>query len=317
MTKTKIPIAGIGGVGGYFGGLLAKEFYANDRVEVVFLARGNHLKEIQNNGLKIIKAKDEFIAKPLTATDDPMDIGIADFILVCTKSYDLETIIQQLKPCINENTIFLPLLNGVDSKERINSILPYNIVLNGCVYIVSRLKKAGVIENSGNIETLYFGLNNFTNEKLNHLHSLFRQANINATLSKFISTIIWEKYIFISPFATTTSYFDNCLGEVLEDNNKSETLKALITEVKALAKAKQISVSEDIIKITLSKMKTLPFKTTSSMHSDFIDNKPNNELESLTGYVVREGHKQKLNMLTYEKIYKELKKRLQRHKTTT
>lgn len=309
MTKTKILIAGIGGVGGYFGGLLAKEFYANDSVEVAFLARGNHLKEIQNKGLKIITAKDEFIAKPRTVTDNPTDIGIVDFILVCIKSFDLESTIQQLKPCINDNTIILPLLNGVDSKERIESILPNNIVLHGCVYIISRLKKAGVVENSGNIETLYFGLDNFTNEKLIHLDSLFRQAKINATLSKFISTILWEKYIFISPLATATSYFDNCLGEILEDNDKSETLKALITEVKALAKAKQIAVSEDIINITLSKMKPLPFKATSSLHSDIIDNKPNNELETLTGYVVREGNRQNLNMPTYEKIYDEMKKR--------
>jgi 2-dehydropantoate 2-reductase len=309
MTRTKILIAGIGGVGGYFGGVLANEFYANDRVEVAFLARGNHLKEIQNNGLKIIKGKEVFTVKPRIATDNPTDIGIADFVLVCIKSYDLETTIRQLKPCISENTIILPLLNGVDSKERIESILPNNIVLNGCVYIISRLKKAGVVENSGNIETLYFGLDDFANDKLIHLDSLFRQAKINATLSKFISTILWEKYIFISPLATATSYFDSCLGEVLEDNHKSETLKALITEVKALAKAKQISVSEDIINITLSKMKSLPFKATSSLHSDLMDKKPRNELETLTDYVVHEGYKQNLNMLTYKKIYGEMKKR--------
>ena len=166
MTKTKIIIAGIGGVGGYFGGLLANCFYENENVEIIFFARGRHLKEIQNNGLKVIKGDSEFIARPALATDNPAETGIADYIIVATKSYDLETVVRQLLPCINQDTIVLPLLNGVDSKERIKNILPGNIVLDGCAYIVSRLKQAGVIENSGNIQTLYFGLDNFVNDRL-------------------------------------------------------------------------------------------------------------------------------------------------------
>jgi 2-dehydropantoate 2-reductase len=154
--KTKILIAGIGAVGGYFGGLLAKHFYNSGNVAIHFFARGEHLKEIQKNGLKVIKGDNEFIATPALATDDASAIGIADFIIVATKSYDLETIMQQLRPCINQDTIILPLLNGVDSKERIKNILPGNIVLDGCAYIVSRLKQPGVIENTGNIQTLYF-----------------------------------------------------------------------------------------------------------------------------------------------------------------
>lgn len=42
MTKTKILIAGTGGVGGYFGGLLAKEYRENDDIEIYFLSRGEN-----------------------------------------------------------------------------------------------------------------------------------------------------------------------------------------------------------------------------------------------------------------------------------
>ena len=128
MTKTKINIAGIGGVGGYFGGLLANHFYDNENVEISFVARGGHLKEIQKNGLKVIKGENEFIAKPHIATDNTSEIGIVDFIVIATKSYDLETIIQQLLPCINQDTIILPLLNGVDSKERIKKCVSQNFI---------------------------------------------------------------------------------------------------------------------------------------------------------------------------------------------
>ena len=297
--KTKIIMAGIGGVGGYFGGLLARHFYDKENVEINFVARGGHLKEIQKNGLKVIKGNTEFIAKPTLATDNPAEIGIANFIIITTKSYDLEAIIQQLRPCIDQDTIILPLLNGVDSKERINNILPDNIVLEGCAYIVSRLKQCGVIENSGNIQTLYFGLDKLVDKRLLLLESLFKEANIEAFLSENISTIIWEKYIFISPTATATSYFDNCIGEVLADKEKLRTLGTLIEEVKQVAKAKDIIVSDDITEKTLNKLKALPFEATSSMHRDFKNNNLRNELLSLTGYVVCEGQKYNIEIPTY------------------
>ncbi len=308
-TKTKIVIAGIGGVGGYFGGLLAKHYYDSENVEIIFFARGQHLKEIQKNGLKVIKANNDFLAYPKIATDNPKEIGIANLIVICTKSYDLEEVVQQLQTCINEHTILLPLLNGVDSKERIKNIVPDNIVLEGCVYIVSRLQQAGVIENSGNIQTLYFGLDNFVNEKLLVFEKLFKEANLDATLSKNISTAIWEKFIFLSPIATATSYYDKCIGELLSDIESLETIKLLIEEVKKVAAIKGIIVSEDITEKTMAKLKHLPFETTSSMHIDFKNKKLKTELKTLTEYVIVEGKKHNVLTPTYFKLNTYLEKK--------
>lgn len=304
----KIIIAGIGGVGGYFGGLLAKYYYQNENVIIDFFARGQHLEEIQKNGLKVIKSKNEFIAIPNIATDNPKEIGIADLIIICTKSYDIETVIQQLSPCINKETVILPLLNGLDSKEKIKRVFPNNIVLEACVYIVSRLKQFGVVENSGNIQELYFGLDNFPGDKLQLFENIFSKANIEATYSNNISKIVWEKFIFLSPTATATSYYDKCIGEILEDKESFETLIGLIDEVMLIAKAKKIIVSDDIANQTLRMLKTLPFETTSSMHSDFKNKKDETELKSLTGYVLEEGLKYNIDTPNYKMIYSALKK---------
>jgi len=304
----KIIIAGIGGVGGYFGGLLAKYYYQNKNIRIDFFARGQHLEEIQKNGLKVIKNENEFIAIPNIATDNPKIIGIADLIIICTKSYDIETVIQQLRPCINQETVILPLLNGLDSKEKIKRVFPNNIVLEGCVYIVSRLKQFGVVQNSGNIQELYFGLDNFPGDKLHLFENIFRKANIEATFSGNISKVIWEKFIFLSPTATVTSYYDQCIGEILGDKESFETLIGLIDEVKQIAKAKEIIVSDDIADQTLRILKTLPFETTSSMHSDFKNKKEKTELKSLTGFVVKEGLKYNIDTPNYKKIYSALKK---------
>jgi 2-dehydropantoate 2-reductase len=278
-------------------------------VHVCFLARGAHLEAIRSNGLRVIKGSNEFVARPAAVSDQAHELGVAEVIVICTKSYDLEATIEQLKPCINERTIILPLLNGVDSKERIKSLLPNNMVLQGCAYIVSRLTQPGVIENSGNIETIFFGDEVADNARLIHLEELFKKAGIDARLSSSISNVIWEKFIFLSPIATATSYFDQCIGKLLEDEHKVEMVIALICELKQLASANQILFPDDIVETTLKKYHRLPYITTTSMHADFQAKKPLTELESLTGYILQEGTKLNLTLPYYSQAYAALRAR--------
>lgn len=309
MKKIKILIAGIGGVGGYFGGLLAKHFQENEAVEISFLARGEHLKAIRENGLKVIKGKEEFVCKPKTATDDPAEIGAVDYAILSTKSYDLEDVLLQLQPSINQETVILPLLNGVDTREKIKAFYPQNLVLDGCVYIVSRIKEPGVVENSGNVQKLCFGLENYTDEKLEKIDSLFKEAGIDSRFSKNISTAIWEKYIFLSPLATITSAYDKTAGEIVANEEYFTTLKKMVEEARQLAVAKQVSLPEDIFEKTISVMEALSYETTTSMHSDYKNNKPKTEIETLTRYVIDEGKKHNVKTPVYSGMYEQLAKR--------
>lgn len=303
--KIKIVLIGIGAVGGYFGGLLAKKYEGSNEVEIHFVSRGEHLKQIQEKGLSIINGENTFIAKPYLATDNTEEIGIADYIIVCTKSYDLEIAIQQLKPCINEKTILIPLLNGVDSVERIKNILPGNEILSACVYVVAKLKAAGEVEVTGNVQTLFFG-SDHDSIKPEHLllEKLLKEAEIDARLSQNISTIVWEKFIFIASIATATSYYDCCAGKLLEEHE--DTLIKLIEEVTTIALAKGILLDADICAKTLNKQKSLPYDIITSMHRDFMNLKPQTELESLTGYVVKTGEQLNIKTPEFNIAYKQL-----------
>ncbi len=304
--KTKIIIAGIGGVGGYFGGLLARQFHNSGEVDICFLARGEHLQQIKTNGLKVVEDSNEFIVKPALATDSASEIGIADTIILCTKNYDLESAIEQLKPCIGKDTLILPLLNGVDSAERIKNCLPNTMVAEGCAYIVSHLREPGVIENSGKVRKIYFGIDNTSNTQLEMLEKLFLQAGVDATLSDKISVIIWEKYIFIAPTATATSYYNNSIGELMADEAKTQMVLSMIEEVAAIATAKNIPTDKDIIPNTLKRLRSLPYETSSSMHRDYKNHKAHTELESLAGYVIKEGRRLNIKTPAFEMAYKGL-----------
>ena len=303
--KIRIVIIGIGGVGGYFGGYLAKKYDNSDKVEVIFVARGEHLKKIQEEGLKVIQGAKKFIAKPTLAVENAADIGIADYILIATKTYHLEGALESVRPCVGPETVLLPLLNGVDAAEKISATFPASRVWNGCVYIIARLNEAGVVENSGNIQQLHFGRDNETNPKLLEFDTLLREAEIESHLTQQISKIVWEKYIFISAIATATSYFDESIGMVLSEHE--QTFVNLIQEVSLVARARKISVDPEIETIVLNKTRNFPPKATSSMHSDFQNQKSQTELDALTGYVVLEGSRLGLATPTYENCLKRLK----------
>jgi len=63
----RIGIIGIGGVGGYFGGKLVREYEGSEQHEIIFIARGEHLKAIQKNGLRLFTKEGDYIARPKIA----------------------------------------------------------------------------------------------------------------------------------------------------------------------------------------------------------------------------------------------------------
>ncbi|HKR06956.1 MAG TPA: 2-dehydropantoate 2-reductase, partial [Bacteroidia bacterium] len=142
----KIAISGIGGVGGYFGGLLAKQFRDSSDAEIFFIAKGENEKAIQKDGLQLFTSKGNYIVHPKLVTSDTKLIGKVDLLVCCTKSYDLEENMLQCRPCINSPTIILPLLNGVDSRHTIEKIFPANEICDGCVYLISRLTSPGIVK---------------------------------------------------------------------------------------------------------------------------------------------------------------------------
>ena len=64
--KTSIVIYGAGAIGGHLGAMLSKAGF-----EVSLIARGDHLKAIEQHGLRLIAQDQDFITKP---QGHPMEI---------------------------------------------------------------------------------------------------------------------------------------------------------------------------------------------------------------------------------------------------
>lgn len=144
----RTAIMGTGGMGGYIGGRLAVAPVKRDKAggEVVFIARGEHLKAIQQKGLRVISPSVEFRVKPALATDRPEEIGQVDLVLFCVKSYDAVEAARLIKPIIGPKTAILPVLNGIDHIELLNEICGTEHVLGGVAFIIANIQEPGVIK---------------------------------------------------------------------------------------------------------------------------------------------------------------------------
>ncbi len=314
MLLKKIAVSGLGGVGGYYGAMLMQEAEREGAGrEVYFIARTAHAEAIKANGLEVFTPSRHFSVKPTAVFDSTCDLVAEkasnrpkmDLIIVATKSYDLESNIRQLLPLIGEQTIILPLLNGANISERVQSVVPNNIVWYGCTYISGRKKDAGQIELLDDKELFLFG--SAGGEQTAHeaeLLELLLRSGIKGENPLDIMTTIYRKFAMISATATGTSYFNCTVGEALSQH--SEAMNALVDEVCDLMEQKGLQDIEEAKAFIKKRQHIMPQHTTSSMHVDFISG-AKTELENLTGYVVKEGKKFGVALPYYTKMYEALK----------
>src|SRR6266851_647281 len=128
--RMRIVIVGAGGVGGYFGGLLAAS-----GVDVSFVARGAHLEALRTKGLRIESPKGNVHLPTVDATDDPRTLRPADVVFLTVKLYDTESAAHLLPPLIGRETVVIPFQNGVESVDAVVNVVGRPHVAGGTAYV--------------------------------------------------------------------------------------------------------------------------------------------------------------------------------------
>lgn len=301
----RIAVVGLGGVGGYFGGKLARRYSPGEGHQVLFFCRGRHLEAVRRHGLKVMAVDEEFTAIPATATDSPEELGQVDLMLFCVKGYDLEEAVAMVAGNVHQGTVVLPLLNGVDAAGTLRSVIGSGTVLGGCVYISSHIEAPGVVQQTGGPRKLFFGPEVGGVESYRHIESLLKDAGIKAELTGDIALELWTKYIFVGPFSGVSSLLGKVFGAILEDARDRGMLEGMMKEVEALARKRGIALPHDIVARSVEKVAGFPYDTKSSMQLDFEKGR-RVELELFVGYVVRSGGELGVPTPLHQRVYREL-----------
>jgi 2-dehydropantoate 2-reductase len=302
----RIACVAIGGVGGFYGGKLALAYAPSHEHEVVFIARGEHLKAIQKDGLRLVTKEGTFTAVPTLATDNPAKTGPFDLVLFAVKSYSLEEAASLISGNVHEKTVVIPLLNGVDISERLRKALPKADVLDGCVYISAFIEGPGAVQQVGGSCQLIFGPEKGAAAAYQPVQDLFVKAGIKSELTGDPLIPLWTKFIFISPAAGITSMLMKPFGAIMADEGSRDLLVGLIKETLQIAQAKGAKLPPDIVEQTLGKVSAFPYETRTSLQLDFEKGRPT-ELETFTGYIVKAGRALGIPTPLHDEVYDRLK----------
>lgn len=282
----KIAIMGTGGVGGYYGGLLARQGH-----EVTFIARGDHLKAIQENGLRVKSVHGDFHVQPAQASDDPGQIGPVDLVAFCTKTYSIDDAARQIKPIVGAETTVLPLENGVDAADRIGEIVGIEHLLGGVTWISSAVEAPGVIKQISQFRRVVIGeLNGNITERVQAIYRAFEETGITTELSENILKVMWTKFVFIAAASGVGSLTRRPMGDYRSVPETREMMTRLMREVESLAWAQGIELDEDVVQKSMEFTDQAPAHMKPSMQLD-VEAGRQSELESMIGVIGRKGKK--------------------------
>jgi 2-dehydropantoate 2-reductase len=282
----RIAIVGAGAVGGYYGALLARA-----GADVSFVARGAHRDAIRANGLRIIGVQGDFTVK-VAAEDDPARIGPVDVVIIAVKTYDNGTALPLVKALMHERTAVLTLQNGVDSAEDLARVVGEAAVIAGPTYIATAIDAPGVIRQTGSHRRIVFGeVFNPPAEvspRVRALADLMLNADIDAEPVADARIPLWEKFIYLAPFAAFTGAARLPIGAIWGDDISRAAFMDAVREVERVARASGINVAAGVTENIATYTGGIPPTTRSSLLIDLSVGK-RIEVESLPGSVVRRG----------------------------
>lgn len=311
-----IVVVGLGGVGGYFGGLWTRlAMQQPDRLRVSYLMRpGQHYEAVRQHGLTISSPRIEpEIVHPQLVTCDPAELGEIDYLVLVTKSYDLRESLTPLLPDLTERTHVIPLLNGLDLHDTLREMLPPHVHRwAGVAFITSRRTAPGVITSYSTNERLFVGdverpIGSLRTDAERLFVSLSQDAGIDLINADDPMIEVRKKYLMLSNSAAATGYFD-CNVEGLLTTHRPFVV-GLTEELVALYRAKGWEPEPDAVAASLRRIERMPPSTTTSMNSDLRAHHQS-EVESLVGYVVRESMQLGLPTPHYTEAYQGILQRI-------
>lgn len=286
MSSMHFAILGSGAVGGYYGAKLA---LSGQRVS--FVARGAHLKALRERGMMVWSPLGDFSVRA-RAEEDSAAIGQVDVVLLAVKTYDNPTALPMLGPLIGPSTVVITLQNGVDSVDDVAAAVGPEHVLGGPTYIATAIAAPGFIEQTGTHRRIVFGEafgeRKQVSDRVAAIADVMKAADIQAEPVVDARVPMWEKFIYLAPFAAFTGAARLPMGPLWADPVIREQFLEAVLEVEMVARAEKIALRDGVLDRVIAYAEALPPSTRSSLLIDLQAGK-RIEIESLAGSVVRRG----------------------------
>ena len=303
---------GAGAMGGYYGGRLIE---AKAGADVTFLVREGRKKVLAERGLVIDSAACGNLIVPvraITAAELPAEKPF-DVVLFTCKAYDLDDAIETIAPAVTDNTMVLPVLNGMSHMERLNARFGETRVWGGVAKIAAQMLADGTIKHLNDWRGLVFGeQSGAVTERARAFAAAFGTTAVQAEAVTDIKRAMWEKCVHLTTAATMTSLMRAHVAEIVRGGG-GELMREAIDVNCEIAAREGFPLREDV-RAGFTRMMTDPNVQygSSSMLRD-IESKGRVESDHIVGFMRDKAKKHGIPARLLDISYVGLKAYEQRH----
>lgn len=266
----RIAVIGTGGVGAFFGGALI-----DAGEEVHFVSTPRHVEAVGTSGLRIDTDEGGRVVRPASITTDAGTIGTVDAVIVATKLYQLADSLRSLDALVGPDTVVLTLQNGVSAPGMVADRVGEDRVVPGLAVIVAWVEGAGHVRQSGPRPSVTIGSHTLgaggdapTDPRCSALVDSLRRGGVGAALDPDIDRALWRKFSLITTMGAVNCLANATTGEVRSFAPTRELMLRSLTEVRALADARGIGLTEDDVAVVMAQLDAAAASSTTSMQRD-------------------------------------------------
>jgi len=310
----RIAIVGAGAIGGLLGAKLSRS--GN---EISLIARGAHLKAMQEHGLKLIDKEGSFTVHPF-CTDNPADIGVVDVVIVTLKAHQLPAIAWRLAPLLGKETMVISAMNGLPwwyfqrhggelEGTELKSLDPDGVIsqvisperIIGCEVLPSaEIIAPGVVKHTWGTTFPMGELSGENTMRIQRFAKAMKEAGFKAPVSDNIRRDIWVKLMGNMAFNPISTLTRATLVEMAEDHSIKTLVEKIMREALTICDKLGLEIGVTIERRIEGARKVGHHKT--SMLQDLEAGKPL-ELECMVGAALELGEMLDVDMPHTRSVY--------------
>ena len=310
----KFLIVGAGAVGAYIGAMMARKGY-----DVTLHARGPHLRAMQEKGVRVISADDDFVARPRLVAD-LKDAGPMDVVFLCVKAHGLPPLAAQLAPVLGPETAVVSTQNGIPwwyfqsdagplAGTRLERVDPGGVVsqaiearrvIGSLIYFSTEITEPGVVRhNEGNRMSLGEP-DGGRSERIKKIAEALIASGLRAPVTTHLRNEIWVKILGNVAFNPISALTGGTLAQILRNEHTRELVRNIMQETESVAAKLGMELPVSIEQRMAGAEKVGEHKT--SMLQDLEAGRPL-ELEAIVGAVLEIGERLEISMPHTRTVY--------------
>jgi 2-dehydropantoate 2-reductase len=310
----KFLIVGAGAVGAYIGAMMSRQGY-----DVTLHARGPHLRAMQEKGVRVISADDDFVAHPRLVAD-LKDAGPMDVVFLCVKAHSLPPLAEQLAPILGPETAVVSTQNGipwwyfqsdggplagtrlerVDPGGAVSQAIEARRVIGSLIYFSTEIIEPGVVKHNEGTRMSLGEPDGSRSERIKRIAEALVASGLRAPVTTHLRNEIWVKILGNVAFNPISALTGATLAQILTNPETTNLVRNIMQETEALTEKLGVKMQVSIEQRMAGAAKVGEHKT--SMLQDLEAGRPL-ELEAIVGAVLEVGERIALPMPHTRSVY--------------